>query len=159
MDYKIAAHIEPTNPLWEIGKGPIKNLRELLQNIRNRELFKSFKKEAFLWITPPGQEMSFPIPLETGNVTFNIPEDRIVIEVEKEELGQYGISPKWGDMELPARLGNFQAGTRFFQISNLKLPWLRIYFNGSFLENRIEKIQNRPILSAISSRIMNSEFA
>ena len=155
IDYKIAAHIEPTNPLWEIGKGPVKNLREILQNIRNRELFKSFKKEAFLWITPPGQEMSFPIPLETGNITFNIPEDRIVIEVGKEELGQYGISPKWGDMQLPSRLGNFQAGTRYFQISNLKLPWLRIYFNGSFLEKRIEKIQNRPILSAISTRIMS----
>ena len=70
ISYRIAAHIEPTHPFWEIGKGFIGNFRELIKHIINRELFKSYKQEVYLWIKPPQQNMYFPIPLSSGNITF-----------------------------------------------------------------------------------------
>jgi hydrophobe/amphiphile efflux-3 (HAE3) family protein len=155
MDFKIAAHIEPTNPLWEIGKGPLKNLKQIFTNARNQELFNSYKKEAYLWITPPGEEMSFPIALKTGNVTFNTRENRVEIEVDREELGRFGIAPKMGDFELSAKLGKTKAGIRYYQTPILKLPWERVVLNIGFLQKRAEKIQNRPILSRISSRMLS----
>ncbi len=155
IDYKITAHIEPTNKFWEIGKGPIENLKDIIDYIRNRELFRSYKKEAYLWIQPPGQDMSFPIKLETGNVTFNVAENRVEIEVEKEELGNFGIAPEMYGTGLPARIGVSKAGFRFYQIPGLKLPWLRVNFDVSFLKEYFEKIQNRPVLSAISAKMLS----
>jgi len=155
IDFKIAAHVEPTNQLWEIGKGPIKNLRDIFYNIRNRELFGSYKKEAYLWIKPPGQEFSFPIKLETGNVSFNVAENIIEIEVERKELGKYGIAPEMYGVGLPARLGDSKAGFRFYQIPGLKLPWLRVTTSIGFIQNFAEKIQNRPVLSAISTKMLS----
>lgn len=154
IDFKIAAHIEPTNPLWEIGKGPLKNLREIVQNLRKHELFNSYKKEVYLWIKPPGQTMYFPIPLETANVTFNIIENRISIDVSREELGKLGIAPRIGSIELPAKLGETRAGFRYYQTPKLKLPWPRLTINTSFLLNSIKKIRNRPILNDIARRIL-----
>ena len=155
MEFKIAAHLEPKNPLWEIGKGPIKNIRDIFYNSFHRELFKSFEKDAYLWIKSPGQDISFPIKLETGNVSFNFAENRVEIEVEKEELGKFGIAPEMNGIGLPARLGNSKAGARFFQVPGLKLPWSRVTVNVSFMQNFVEKIQNRPVLNSISTKILN----
>ena len=81
ISYRISAHIEPTFPFWEIGKGIIGNLREIFRHIRNRELLNSYKMEAYLWIRPPGESMYFPIPLETGNIS--IENNRIIVDVSK----------------------------------------------------------------------------
>ena len=155
INYKITAHIEPANEIWKIGNGTIENLRNIINNIKKRELFKSYKKEAYLWIQPPDQEISFPIKLETGNITFNIPDNRIEINVEKEELGKFGISPEMYGVGLPARIGKSQAGFRFYQIPRLKLPWFKVKFDISFIRNYFEKIQNRPVLNSISSNIIS----
>ncbi len=155
IDFKIAAHLEPTNTLRELGKGSLKNLKDIFQNLRNHELFNSYTKEAVLWMKPPGQTMYFPMPLETGNVTFNTNENRINIKVSRDELGSFGIAPKMGTMELPARLGNLKAGVRYFQVPYLKTPWSRVSLNIGFMQNSIETIQNRPLLNNIFIKILN----
>lgn len=154
IDYRIAAHIEPTHPLWEIGGGLLNNLRELFQHIRDRELFNSYKKEVYLWVKPPDQTMYFPIPLTTGNITLDKGMNRINIVVSRDELRNYGLATRVGSFELPAKLSNFNAGVRYYQTSILKRPGGRIAFNISFLLNRIEKLRSRPILGSIATRIL-----
>ena len=154
MNYQIAAHVEPSKPLWEIGKGILGNIKALLENILNNELINSYKTEAYLWIKAPGQDISFPILLNTGNVTFNTIGNRIDIEINKEELGKYGIAPKFGGFELPAKIGNTKAGVRIYQSPILNLPWNRIIFNTSYIQNLVEKIQTRPLINSISTKIL-----
>jgi len=154
IGYRVSAHIEPTNPLWEIGRGLLRNLREFLRLLLKRELFNSYKKEAYLWIRPPEQTMYFPIPLNTGNITFYENTNRINIEVSLAELADYGIAPRIGSFELPAKLSNFTAGVRYYQTSIFKRPGGRLSINTSFLLSRLEKLSSKPVLGSITSRIL-----
>jgi len=156
IDYKITAHIEPKHPLWEIGKGPLKNIKDILQYAKNRELFNAYKKEAYLWIKPPGQSISFPLLLETAEINFDTTKNLIEINASREELGKYGIALRYGFFELPAKLTNFKAGTRYYKSPIGKLPWLRVTANTSFILNSIEKISNRPFLSNIAGRLLTN---
>lgn len=154
MDYSIAAHIEPSEPLWEVGKGFINNIRGFIDIIRKGQLFKSYKSELVLWVKFPGEDISFPIILNSGKITFNTDENKIIMEVEKEELGRYGVAPKFGSFELPAKIGNTKAGVKIYQSQILNRPWRRIVFNISFIEKVIKSIQNRPMLSSIFMKIV-----
>jgi len=154
ISYRISAHIEPTHLLWEIGGGILKNLREFFQIIIKREVFNSYKKEAYLWVRPPDQAMYFPIPLDTGNITFDTTTNRINIEISRSELGDYGIATRLGSFELPAKLSNFKAGVRYYQTSILKRPGGRVAFNISFLLNKLQNLRSRPILGSIATRIL-----
>lgn len=152
--YRIAAHIEPTYPLWELGKGVVDNLRELLHHMRNRDRLNSYTPEAYLWIKPPQQTMYFPLPLTTGDITFDTSSNRINIVVSREELGQYGIATRIGTFELPAKLSDFTAGVRYYQTPLLKRPGGRVTVNTSFLFERLEKIRTRPILGSIATQLL-----
>lgn len=154
MKYQIAARIEPTNSFWEIGKGIFGNVKQIVQNIRNHTLFSSYKKEVYLWIGPPGQEMLFPIQLDNASISFDINNNRINIIVPKEELGKFGIAPQYDSFELPAKLSNFTAGVRYYQSPILHRADGRVVANTSFLFQRLEKLQRRPILGKIASRIL-----
>jgi hypothetical protein len=154
ISYKIAAHIEPKNPIWEFGKGVLGNLREIFSNIRDRNLINSFKKEVYLWIKPPNQSIYFPLPLRSGNISFDKNNNKINILVSLDELRDFGIATQVGAFELPAKLSNFSAGVRYYQTSILKRPGRRITANLTFLLNKIDKIRTRPILGIISSRIL-----
>lgn len=156
IDYKIAAHLEPKHSLWELGKGPIKNLKEILDHIRNRELVNSFKKEAYLWIRLPDQSMYLPIPLNKAHIEFDTERNLIKIKASRDELANYGIAIRYGLFELPAKLSNFKAGTRYYQSPIGRLPWIRISANTSYILNTIEKIMNRPILGNIAGRLMKN---
>jgi predicted RND superfamily exporter protein len=153
ISYKIAAHIEPKHTLWEYGKGPLKNIREILNHIKNRELF-AYKKEVYLWIKPPGQIIYFPLPLKTANINLETEKNQIEIKVSREEIGNYGIAPRFGLLELPAKLSEYRTGFRYYQTYYGKLPWLGGSANTSWLFDEIEKIRNRPILSDIASRML-----
>jgi len=152
ISYRISAHIEPKYPIWEIGKGVIANLREIFNHIRNRELLSSYKMEAYLWISPPDQTISFPIPLSTGNISLN--GNRIDVEISRKEIGQYGIATQIGSFELPAKLSNFKAGIRYYQRGFLNKPGGRVVANLDYILDRFEKLQSRPILGIISSKIL-----
>lgn len=154
IDYKITAHIEPKHSLWEIGEGPLKNLRAIFQQIRNRELFNTFKKEAYLWVRLPEQPMFLPIQLKTAEINFNTQKNLIEIKTSREELGNYGIAVRYGFFELPAKITNFKAGTRYYQLPVGKLPWFRISADTEFILKIFEKIQDRPFLSKISERML-----
>ncbi len=152
IDYKIAVHIEPTHSLWEIGKGLINNIRDILTHIKNRELLFSYNKDAYLWIKPPNQDLFFPLQLKTASINFNVNDNKIDLIVSREELGNYGISIKYEFFNLPAKLTNFQAGTRYYQSPIGKLPWLRFSANTTFIIKLINLLRNRPILGPISEK-------
>jgi len=153
MGYQIAARIEPTVPRWEIGNGLFWNIQQFLQKIRNHEL-TSYKKTAYLWIRPLGQEMFFPIQLQTGNVTFNSETNRIDVMVSRQELSNYGIALQYGSYEIPAKLTNFSAGVRYYQTPLLHRPGGHIVTNTSYLFDHIQKLQSRPLLGSLVSRIL-----
>jgi len=155
MNYKIAAHIEPKNEFWQIGRGLVNNFKSIINSIKNKELLNVFDVETYLWITQPEQDLSFPIILEGANITFNIDNNQIEIIVPREELGKYGIAPEFDGFGLPARIGNARAGFRFYQVPFLKLPWLGYTVNMSSMINTIERIQTRQIIGGFSGRILN----
>ena len=98
--------------------------------------------------------MFFPIAIDKANITFDFNNNRINIIVPKDELGKFGIAPHYGSFELPAKLSNFTAGIRYYQTPILSSSAGRIVANTSFLFNRIERLQQRPILGALVSRML-----
>jgi len=154
IDYRITAHIEPKHALWELGKGPLKNIFTLFKIIRSRELINSYKEEAYLWVKLPDQPMYFPLKLETGEINFNTNTNKVEISVSREELGNYGIAPRFGFFELPAKLTNFKAGTRYFKNPVGSLPWLRVSANTSKILERLGKLSSRPIIGGIAGRLL-----
>ncbi|MCX6671931.1 MAG: MMPL family transporter, partial [Euryarchaeota archaeon] len=153
MGYQIAARIEPTVPRWEIGNGLLGNTQQFIQKIRNHEL-TSYKKTAYLWLRPPGLEMFFPLQLQTGNVTFNPTTNRINVVVSRKELSGYGIALQYGSFELPTKLTNFSAGVRYYQSPLLHRPGGRIVINTSYLFDRIQRLQAKPFLGSLASRVL-----
>jgi len=154
MSYQIAAHIEPSQPIWIVGNGILDNIKNLLNNIKNNQLINSYKSEVYLWLEAPGQDISFPIVLKSGNVTFNTLENKIEIEAQKTELGNFGIAPKFGSFQLPAKIGNTKAGVRIYQTPILHQSWSRIIFNTSYIQKTIENIQTRPLINQVSTKIL-----
>jgi predicted RND superfamily exporter protein len=154
IEYKITVHIEPKHSLWEIGKGPLKNIKSIFQIIRNRELFNSYKKEAYLWIKQKEMPFAFPILLETAEINFDTQKNIIKIDVSRDELGKYGVALRYEFFELPAKLTNFKAGTRYYQTPIGRLPWLRISANTNFILEALEKIMNRPTLGNIANKLL-----
>ena len=154
ISYTLAAHIEPNQQVWEIGNGLISNLRLIFDQIKARSLLHSYKKEVFLWIKLPDEDMSLPIRLKTGNISFDSNNNRVEISVSLDELGLYGIAPQIGLFTLPAKLSNFSAGTRYYQTSFLKLGGGRIAANVSQLNKLLARFQQKPMLSNIADAIL-----
>ena len=98
--------------------------------------------------------MFFPIAIDKANITFDFNNNRINIIVPKDDLGKFGIAPHYGSFELPAKLSNFTAGVRYYQTPLLNRPGGRIVINTSYLFDRIERLQQRPILGAFVSRML-----
>ncbi|MFO8077900.1 MAG: efflux RND transporter permease subunit, partial [Thermoplasmatota archaeon] len=155
IDYQLAAHIEPAEPLWTIGDGFSQNLRHFFSMLKNRSLFNTYSKDVYLWITPPNQEMAFPLPLESGDILFDRDDNQIVIDVSLEELGTYGIAPQFGSFALPAKLSNFTAGTRYYQTALFKRLDGRIDANTNYLFEKLLKIQTKPVLGSLVERLLS----
>ena len=154
ISYRISAHLEPKNTIWTIGNGFFNNLKNIFSQIKNKELINNYKSETYLWIKASESPMYFPLPLNTANISFEIDTNKIIIDVSREELGNFGIAPSFGFFELPAKLTHFSAGTRYYQTGFAKLPWLRISANTSYLLDKLDKIMNRPILGNIAENIL-----
>jgi predicted RND superfamily exporter protein len=154
IDYQLAAHIEPAEPIWIIGNGFSDNVKHFFSLLKNRTLFNTYSKELYLWITPPGQTMPFPIPLDSGYVDFNRAENEIIMNVSLDELAKYGISPQFGSFSLPAKLSNFTAGTRYYQTSAFKRLGGRIEANTNYLLEKLLKVQSKPILGPLVERML-----
>ena len=161
INYQIAAHIEPSEPLWNIGGGIVGNIKATFSNIRNQSLFNSYKSDVYLWIQNPDQDISFPIHLKTGYVNFNTDENRVEINVDKSELGKFGIAPSINGMELPAKISSTKAGVRVYQTPVFHNDWNRIIFDLNYLQDITHFIQNRPIFGPISENFLNlfSDFS
>ena len=98
--------------------------------------------------------MFFPIELQTGNVTFNSETNRIDVVVSRQELSNYGIPIQYGSFEIPAKLTNFSAGVRYYQTPLLHRPGGHIVINTSYLFEKIQRLQSRPFLGSLVSRIL-----
>lgn len=151
ISYRLAAHIEPTYPIWEIGKGFIENTKLMLERLRDKELIYSYKLETFLWVKPLDETMYFPLTLENANISLLFDENIIRIVIPHEELERYGVATSFGEFQLPAKLTNFKAGVRYYQSNMLKLPWLRITINTDSFIKKIEKIREKPFLSNLAT--------
>jgi predicted RND superfamily exporter protein len=154
ISYKISAHIEPEDDLWIIGDGIIPNIRNILMQIGNRNLLNSYSKEVYLWIRPSGQSYSIPIKMDTGNISFHKNTNHINISVSLKELSTYGISPQFGSVSLPAKLSDFNVGSRYYQTSFLHLPGGRISTNTGELINRLFRLHSRPLLGKLSESLI-----
>ncbi|OYT29723.1 hypothetical protein B6U98_01465 [Thermoplasmatales archaeon ex4572_165] len=154
ITYKIAAHIEPQQSLWMLGNGVIDNFKTIIQQIKDKTLFNNYKKEVYLWVQPAGQSFSLPISLSTGNITFNNNDNLIEISVSLKELSNYGIAPQLGSFALPAKLSNFQAGTRYYQNSFLKHGGGRISANTDSFIEKLFQFQSKPIFGKITESLL-----
>jgi hydrophobe/amphiphile efflux-3 (HAE3) family protein len=154
MKYQIAARIQPANNIWEIGNRLSGNIKHIIQSIRNHSLSLSYKNDVYLWIEPPGQEMFFPIVIDKAKITFDFNNNKINIIVPKDELGKFGIAPRYGSFDVPAKLSNFTAGMRYYRTPIVSSSAGRIVADTSFLFNRIERLQHRPILGALVLRML-----
>ena len=155
IDYQIAAHIEPAEPIWTIGKGFSQNIRSFFSLLKNRSLFNTYSKQVYLWITPPGQDMSISIPLESGIIDFDRDSNQIIIDVSLEELQSYGLAPQFGSISIPAKLSNFTAGTRYYQTSLFKRFDGRIDAETNYVFEKLFKIQTRPVLGSLVERLLS----
>jgi hydrophobe/amphiphile efflux-3 (HAE3) family protein len=153
--YSIAVHIEPSEELWDIGRGLLGNFNHLINLIREKKLINSFNTDAYLWLQPPGQDMSFPVPLTTVNISFNENDNLITISVTRKELGNYAIAMETASFGMPARLGNITSAVRTFQIPFFNMPYQRYTFNMSWLINKINKVQTRPLLGNIIGNMIS----
>ena len=154
ISYTLAAHIEPSQPLWNIGDGMVDNLRLLLDQIRTGSLLKSYKKEVYLWVQLSGQPFSFPIRLSSGDIIFNLDEDTIDIFVSLDELSTYGIAPQLGSFALPAKLSDFEVGSRYYQTGQLNRAGGRFSANTSALINSVFGLHERPLLGRITDTLI-----
>jgi len=155
IDYQLAAHIEPAEPIWTIGNGLMENFRHFFSLLKNHSLFNNYVHDVYLWITPSGQNMSFPMPLNSGTVLFDRTENKISMNVSLEELAEYGLAPQFGSFSLPAKLSNFTAGTRYYQTSIFKRLGGRIDANTSYILKTLLNIQSKPILGSLVERMLS----
>jgi len=154
IDYRIAVHLEPKHELWTIGNGFLSNINNLISQLKQRELRNTFNTSIALWISPPGIDTSFPIQLKHIEPSFDTQKNTISWTVNRTDLGTFGIAPENDGFGLPARLGNFTASFRYYQLPLFHLPWLRINTEMETVQNIMEFLQRRPFLSQISSSIL-----
>ena len=151
LHYQLAARLQPKYPLWIIGNHVPSNLH-LLRTTRG--MHQAYIAAAYLWITPPGQTIAFPIRLKTGTVTFSRSTGNVTITVSRQELSEYGIAPSFGSFKLPARLTNFTAGTRTYTPRLFKPLGGRIAFNTTTLLTTLKTVQQRRLLGPLFTRLL-----
>lgn len=150
MDYKISAHIEPKHKLWVIGKGPLKNLANLIAHAKE---LRDYRKDVYLWIKPNDQSISYPIRLENATFELDFENNKVIILVSRDELSRFGIGLKFASLYLPAKLGDFTVGSRCYK-GIFNLPWGRVAVNTSFLIKGMEKIHEFPLLSRLEDKVL-----
>ncbi len=153
LKYQIAVRIEPKKPSWQIGNGVFWNLRQFLLLKRSHTL-KDYTFSAYLWITPPQQDIAFPIQLTSGRIHLQKDMHRIVLDVNQSELSVFGIPPTFGSFVLPAKLTNFSAGVRYYQTPLLHRPGTRVVLNTSELLHRFASLTHKPIRHALVTRFL-----
>ncbi len=154
ITYTISGHIEPVNSVWEIGNGFLQNMKNLIYNLRNRSLFNQYKKEVYLWVQPSGQDIAFPILLQSGEMKFDTTDDQVILDVSLKELGTYGIASQFGSFGLPAKLSNFNAGTRYYQTPLFKTGGGYLSANTSYLLQKLLNLQTKPLLGPLSEKML-----
>ncbi len=107
IPYRISARDDfPSR--WVIGAGIKENLKK-----------KEMGKNVYIWVFNNGT--FFPIKLNESK--FYISGDKVVIEIDKDEIGKFGIG-KFGSMEIPSKLMNIKAGLRKY-----RFPWFGLAIN------------------------------
>lgn len=153
ISYKIAAHIEPKYEIWEIGKGPLKNLAQLLIHLRKRDL-RDYRIEVYLWVKPPGQDISYPIRLENVSFHMDLEKNLITLSISRDEIGKYGVGLHFDSFYLPAKLSDFIVGTRCYK-GLFGLPWSRVAVNSSFLIHSMQKVHSKfPLMARIGDKLL-----
>ena len=149
IKYRISAQMacltEIDMPKWIIGQ-PLRNLQKIRTLIQSPTIQQSYTLKPYIWIglSDEGSEISFSP--ETANATFDFSKNKIIIEIPSKELEQFGVAPRFGSFELPAKLSNFTVGTRYYQTPNTMY----------MLTKRFENLQNRMFTTMLSSGAMQN---
>ncbi|UCD13279.1 MAG: MMPL family transporter, partial [Thermoplasmatales archaeon] len=137
IGYRISAQMatftEVEKPKWIIGRGPLRNIREFKKVTQSPRVDISYKLDPYISVSFSGEETEFSISPETAEVNFDFLENKIIIEIPCDELGQFGIAPQFGSFEIPGKLTNFSVGTHYYQIPKVMYT----------LTKRFETLQNR----------------
>ena len=152
VSYRISARLEPKS-VWVIGDGLSSNMNRLFTNLHLMSL-GSYERSVYLWIRPPGKEIYIPIKLKNSTFHIDSKRNRIVINVSKDELRSFGISPKFGNIELPAKLEKMRVETRFYGLSRFNLPWLGLSVNSSILLKIKRWSESIKLLRALYEKIL-----
>ncbi len=155
MQYRLSARLEPKEELWEIRNGLFPNINHIFQLIKSRDLRNSYTFKPYLWITPPGTETAFPIPLKSGNINWDTDNTAISISVSRKELGENGFGFETSSFGMPTRMGNLYCGVRTYQFPIFNMPWKRNTISMNATENMIQFIQKRPILGNLGENILS----
>lgn len=139
FNYKIIiqmAFFKETKQLeWVIGRGFLRNIRELKNIMGSPDQEKYFTINPYLSINIPSENIEISIPLENSNITIDQSNNVILLQVLKSELGKYGINPEFNNFELPAKLTNFTINTRYSQMPEYLFD----------MANRFESVQTNII--------------
>ena len=140
INYMIGARYEP-EVKWVVGNGLLSNIENILRK-------SEWKNNLYLWMKPRNFSTYFPIKLEESNFFFDFDNSTIVINLSKDELGKFGIAPKFKENQLPARLVNLSIKSRIY-----RFPWLSIGVKVRVLQQFLNWTEKLEIL-ALAAKMM-----
>lgn len=153
MSYKISARLEPKS-VWILGEGYLQNLRHITTNLDLKRNLNHYERNVYLWIKPPRKNIYIPIKLKNSTFDIDLERNRIIINVSRDELKSFGIAPKFGNMELPAKLEKMRIETRFYGLSRFNLPWFRLSVDSSFLSKMEKWFESRKLLKTLYEKVL-----
>jgi len=145
INYMIGARYEPSVK-WLVGNGLLSNIKNILRR-------SEWENNVYLWMKPKNFSTYFPIKLEESNFFFDFENSTIVINMSKDELGKFGIAPKFNGNQLPARLVNLGIKSRIY-----RFPWLGMGIKGEELQRFLNWTEKLKIIArAMEKRGINIE--
>ena len=145
INYMIGARYEP-GVKWVVGNGLLNNIKNILRR-------SEWENNVYLWMKPKNFSTYFPIKLEESSFFFDFDNSAIVINLSKDELGKFGIAPKFNGNRLPARLVNLSIKSRIY-----RFPWFGVGIKGEELQRFLNWIEKLKIITrAMERRGINIE--
>jgi len=145
IKYKISAQMatftEVEKPKWIIGKGPLRNIRDFRKIMQTPQVDISYTLDPYISISFSDDESEVSLSPEVAKASFDLSENKIIIEIPVDELERFGIAPKFGSFELPGKLTNFSVGTQYYQISTVMFSLIK----------RFETLQNTIVTNMFAS--------
>ncbi len=113
---RMAVKTEAKQPSWTIGTGPFRNILNIRRSIQSPRVSISSTVKPYLTLSLSDSDMQLSLSPEAAEAVFDVSKNTIRIILPRSELEQYGVAPRYGSFELPAKLVNFSIGSRYYQL-------------------------------------------